>query len=161
MTYNVFATVRSAPATRHLKCLPDITVGCKSKSDRTTSSYNCKNIKTSLLEIRELCNSSDLIFLQETWLSSDDLHIFSSIDKRFYGQGVSAINDETGVSSVRPHGGLAILWRKTLKGCKVKDLHCTRVMAFQMEEDNVYMPCNARDSLDDIEHVLTHLSSTI
>ena len=57
---------------------------------------------------------------------------------------------------------------KSLRGgCKVKDLHCACVMGFQMEEDkiiellNVYMPCNGRDNLEEFEHTLAQLNSTI
>ena len=48
-------------------------------------------MKSSIPEIRQLCDINDVVFLQETWLSSDELHLLASLDDRFYGQGVSAM----------------------------------------------------------------------
>ena len=33
------------------------------------SSFNCRNIKSSIDNVRQLCNANDIIFLQETWLT--------------------------------------------------------------------------------------------
>ena len=54
----------------------------------TVGSYNCKNVKTSLLEIKELCTTCDIILLQETWLLECELSILCSISKEFYGNGL-------------------------------------------------------------------------
>ena len=37
--------------------------------------YNCFNIKNSIQDICDLCNSYDLLFLQETWLLNM-IHIY-------------------------------------------------------------------------------------
>lgn len=37
------------------------------------TSFNCKNAKTSVDELRSLCDKSDIVFLQETWLARDEI----------------------------------------------------------------------------------------
>ena len=54
--------------------------------------YNCKNVKTSIDEIRELCQDHDVILLQETSLFDSELPMFSQLDCHFLGQGLSAMN---------------------------------------------------------------------
>lgn len=128
------------------------------------SSFNCRNIKSSLPEIRRLCDISDIVFLQETWLADGELHMLGCIDERFYGQGVSAMDTSTQVLRGRPHGGLAILWRKTLKGCTVETLPNPRIMSLCIDDDmkqmkifNIYMPCEQTDNHDEFLELLCYL----
>ena len=79
------------------------------------TTFNCKNVKSSVQEINEMCKSSDVILLQETWLADYDLSFLSSISSDFYAKGISSVNSSVGVLRGRPHGGLAILWRKSLE----------------------------------------------
>lgn len=37
------------------------------------ATFNCKNVKRSVDRIRELCQTCDLIALQETWLQPEEL----------------------------------------------------------------------------------------
>ena len=39
------------------------------------TSYNCKNIKSYIENARQLCDVNDIVFLQETWLTHDELYI--------------------------------------------------------------------------------------
>ena len=64
--------------------------------------YNCYNIKNSIQDICDLCNSYDLIFLQEIW--SD-----------FEGFGTTAMGISNGIMSGRPYGGVAVLVRKSIR----------------------------------------------
>jgi len=77
-------------------------------------SYNCHGLKSSIHDIIDICSKHDVVFLQETWLYNDELHLLSSIHPDFESYGVSAINVEKGIVSGRPYGGLAILWRKSI-----------------------------------------------
>ena len=61
-----------------------------------------------------LCKSHDIVFLQETWLANDELCFLKNIDDAFYADGISSMCSDKGVLTGRPHGGLGILWRKTL-----------------------------------------------
>ena len=66
-------------------------------------------MKSSIPEIHQVCDISDVVFLQETWLASDELHLLASLDDRFYSQGVSAMDAINKLLRGRPHGGLGIL----------------------------------------------------
>ena len=37
------------------------------------TSYNCKNIKSSIENARQLFDVNDIVFLQETWLTHDEV----------------------------------------------------------------------------------------
>ena len=58
----------------------------------TVSTFNCKNVKTSLAEVQQLCDKSDIVFLQETWLTSQELHILTTIDSDFHARAYSAMD---------------------------------------------------------------------
>lgn len=75
-------------------------------------SFNCKNVKTSVSYIRELCKSSDIIALQETWLLPHEIPLLSTIDDDFNWTGTSAVDTGAGILRGRPYGGVALLWRK-------------------------------------------------
>ena len=62
--------------------------------DFNLSSFNCRNVKSSVNEIKELCNCNDIVFLQETWLTNDDLPFLNAIDENFYAKGVSAVSTD-------------------------------------------------------------------
>ena len=86
-------------------------------------SFNCKNFKSSVEEIRELCMDHDVIFLQETWLMKSELPMLSQVDPGFLAQGLSSMDTDNVLITGRPYGGLAILWAKHLGAqCKTKTL---------------------------------------
>ena len=111
-----------------------------------------------------LCDASDILVLQESWPISQELHIFITIDDRFYVRAKSAMNVSSKVLHGGPHGGTAILWRKDLGGCKVIETEAGRLMCLEFLSDNnailfinVYMPCDNNDNLDDFLHYLAKL----
>ena len=55
-------------------------------------SYNCKNVKSSIEEIVEPCSTSDIIFLQDTWLLEDVIASLSSISKDHNAVGMVISN---------------------------------------------------------------------
>ena len=64
----------------------------------------------------------------------------------------------------RPHGGLGILWRKSMKGCIVSSLPNPRILSIQIDTEqhcmnifNVYMPCDNPDNHDEFLELLSHL----
>ena len=79
------------------------------------SSLNYYGIKTSLYQVYELCDMSDIVFLQETLLFTHELSILSTLHPEFEGMGVSAIDSSSGIITGRPYGGVAILIRKNLR----------------------------------------------
>ena len=56
-----------------------------------------------------------MIFLQETWLFDFELSMLSNIHSEFDGVGISAIDLSSGLLSGRPHGGIAIILRKSIR----------------------------------------------
>ena len=134
------------------------------------TSFNCRSLKSSIDEIRELCQISEIILLQETWLLGIDEPILNQISTDFYGQGVSAVDPHNAIISVRLFGGLAILWRKSLGGkCKlVKFDDEKRILGLEMNVDgkaqlilNVYLPYCKAENHDDFIMYLAKLDSIV
>ncbi len=134
------------------------------------STFNCKHLKTSVDEIRELCSSSDVVLLQETWLLESDLHLLNMISPDHYAKGISSVNCEEEILIGRPYGGLAVLWRKSL-GMKCIPIVIPdepRIMGLEIQTDtqalifiNVYLPYNSRENLPEFEDYLCKLSGII
>jgi exonuclease III len=140
------------------------------------ASFNCRNVKTSLPDISQLCNSCDVVFLQETWLAPSELIILKHIHPDFYGEGISSFRDDTQLFG-RPHGGLGILWRKSLgpsASCIVYPDE-NRIMGFNIFGStaslfllNVYLPyfsgsesdCNYYEFLNNLSKALSLLESS-
>ena len=53
-------------------------------------------------DIRNMCMTYDIIFLQETWLSKSDNALLKDVDDNFESFGISAMNDENGYQTGRP-----------------------------------------------------------
>ena len=81
------------------------------------TSYNCKHIKSYIDNARQLRDVNDIVFLQETWITHDELYILKSLHPDFYADGVSAMYTSCGMTRCRPFGGIGILWRKSIGTC--------------------------------------------
>jgi exonuclease III len=121
-----------------------------------------------MLEIHELCSKCDIVLLQETWLLECEHSILSSISNEFYSKGISAVDINHKVLSGRPHGGIAILWKKTLGKCKITDFSDNRMMVFELQCGeksllfvNVYMPCCSEDNYPDFLYYLGKINSIV
>ncbi len=134
------------------------------------ASFNCKNVKTSITEICKLCNTCDIVFLQETWLSPQEYHFLESIDNDFYVTCSSPMDVESEVLRGRPRGGCAILYRKSLAGCKSYVIpECdSRAIALKVPIKgdtvlfiNTYMPYERHDNIDDFIFYLSQIHSYI
>ena len=78
--------------------------------------YNCNGLKTGKNKIHLrptvelLCNEYDIVCLQETWLSKQELGSLNNMRSDFHSIGQARTDHEAGVcSNVR--GGVAILWK--------------------------------------------------
>ena len=135
----------------------------------TVTSFNCKNLKLSVEEIQSLCNRCDVLLLQETWLLDFELSLLASIRKDFYGKGVSAIDSRKGIFQGRPHGGLVILWRKSLCSNAVPCMYDdSRIMGIEIGGYNstilvvnTYLPCSSESNLDMFNVYLNKLDSIV
>ena len=82
--------------------------------------FNYKNVKSALDKIKLLCKSNGIILLQEIWLLDSEVHFLSNIDERFYAKGISSIDTGLKIHKGKPHGGLGIVWKKSLSDkCKI------------------------------------------
>ena len=74
-------------------------------------------IKKNVDVVRHMCwnNNFDVIFLQETFLTNNDLSMLNLIDENYYGIGVAASFSERSLQAMagRPMGGLACLYKKS------------------------------------------------
>ncbi|ELT97678.1 hypothetical protein CAPTEDRAFT_206711 [Capitella teleta] len=119
-----------------------------------------QNVKSSIPDVYTMCYNSDIVFLQETWLSPSEIVILKALHPDFYADGVSAFQDDEQLIG-RPHGGIGILWRKTL-GAHVNCLKYDgerRLMALSVKHGshsllllNVYLPYFTGSDNDDNYH---------
>lgn len=91
----------------------------------TLCTYNCRSVKSSVIELQELCAKSDLVCLQEHWLLPNEVSLLSHISADFLAVGSSAVDTSEDILTGRPYGGTAILCRKV--GLFLLFLHVTLV----------------------------------
>ncbi|KAL0851461.1 hypothetical protein ABMA28_007258 [Loxostege sticticalis] len=116
-------------------------------------SFNCKNFKTSVEDIRELCKISNIVCLQETWLLSHDIPLLGTVSNEFDYTGKSAVDTSAGILRGRPYGGVAILWRKGMFD-SVSIIECQTILVF-----SVYMPTKSYENLPIFTEVLSEISA--
>lgn len=64
------------------------------------------------LLVDKLLNTCDILCVQETFLSKQDLERLNSLLKDFYGAGESTTDCSTKLVRGRISGGVAVLWHK-------------------------------------------------
>ena len=132
-------------------------------------SFNCKNIKTSITELNDLCTNHDFILLQETWLSRPELPMLSQINNAFTGYGLSSMDEESQILLGRPFGGIAILWKKCFNAyCSIKRYDCDRIVGIEFIYGSftalflcVYLPYDCAENYDDYMFNLSQLLQII
>ena len=133
------------------------------------ATYNCRSLKSSLMDVRSLCSTHDIVFLQETWLLPHDLSILNCIDDDFLSFGNSAVDTNDGFLVGRPFGGLAILWKKGLgEYISINDYGDSRLLGITIAGSdfsciilNVYMPTAGNDNHDDYQDYLGKIQSIL
>ena len=98
-----------------------------------------------------------------------ELSQLSSIHSDFYGNGVSAMDSSKGLLKGRPHGGLAILWRKTLGSAAIPCYYDdVRIMGLHIDGDdnkllivNTYLPTSSPENLEEFVMYLNKLDSIV
>ena len=100
-------------------------------------SYNYYGLKSSFVDLYDLCDRFDVIFMQETLLFNHELSILSTVHPDFEGMGISAIDDTCNILAGRPYGGVAILIRKHLTPfCEFVLCDDPRMMALEVKHFN-------------------------
>ena len=132
-------------------------------------SYNCYGLKSSLVNLYELCEQFDIIFLQETLLFKHELPVLSNIHPEFEGMGISAIDDTSNILTGRPYGGVAILIRKLLRPvCEFEFYDDTRMIGLEVKHlkerlyfINVYLPYQCPDNYNVYAEYLGKISAIV
>ncbi|XP_073947099.1 uncharacterized protein [Choristoneura fumiferana] len=131
--------------------------------------FNCKNIKRSVDCVRNLCLTAGIIALQETWLMEHDISFLSTINDEFAFTGKSAIDSSVQLLRGRPHGGVALLWKKALFPC-VSVIQCksVRLVAIKLILNDrpvivmsVYMPSDSAVNLSEFTECLGEIYSIV
>lgn len=131
--------------------------------------FNCKNVKRSIDNIRDICKTSDIIALQETWLFPEEIPLLNTISPEFSYTGVSAMNAEIGILRGRPYGGVALLWRSSVfRNVVVVQCNNPRICAIKVALNDksflvmcVYMPTDEATNLVEFTDILSAMSAII
>jgi len=92
--------------------------------------FNCRSVKSSLTELWQLCESYDIICLQEHWLLPVELNVLPQFRSDFLSTAPSAVNIDYDVLVGRPYGGTAILYKQSLSNdISVVDTNESRMTA--------------------------------
>ena len=133
------------------------------------STYNCQSSNRNAGGIHKLCESSDIVFLQEHGLFSADLPSLNTIHSDFSSFGVSSMDPSAGLIAGRPFGGVAVLWRNSL-GQHVKPVMYDDDRIIGLEcflEDikmlliGVYLPYSTHQNFDTYVHYLAKMKTII
>ena len=132
------------------------------------ASFNCRSLKSSIDEIRQLCASYDVILLQETWLLDIECLKLDTISCDFYSKGTFSMDSSTDILCGRPYGGMAILWRKTIAHFCSVTISEERIMGISIGSSlnkllvlNVYLPYDDGTNRDDFVYYLSKIDSYI
>ena len=115
-------------------------------------SLNCEGVHCSRDYIHNFLDSTscDVLCLQETWTIDSNISMFSSIHNNYLFTCISGIGHTTDIIIGRPHGGVAILYKKPLSGI-INHITSTnrRLCGINITVNNIslvilsiYMPCD-------------------
>ena len=124
------------------------------------ASYNCNSVRTATSKnvIHGLCGNCDVICLQELQITKQQLPILSELHDDFYAYGTAPVDMGEGMLRGRPHGGMAILWRKNLDSViTIQNFNDDRLIGFSVQDTggskilfiSVYLPCDTAEN----EHI--------
>ena len=132
-------------------------------------SFNCRSVKRSVDCVKKLCDTADIVALQETWLLPHDLSYLNDIHCDFAAAGVSAVDTAEGVLRGRPYGRVALLWQKsTFSVVEIVNCNSVRIAAIKCVSEcqsmlvfSVYMPTDCQDSLSEFTTCLSEINAVI
>ena len=134
------------------------------------ASFNCKSLKRSINAVEDLCTKNDIVLLQETWLTKQDLHLLKSVNQNFNGEGISNVDLCNGPLLGRPYGGLAILWKKSLDlSCSFLRYDDDCVIGLEIDYNrngnllllNCYLPYECHENTEHFYQCLGNIASII
>ena len=138
------------------------------------SSYNCRGLPKSSVNLHlrpdliDVFERNDILCLQETWHSKQELALGNTLHDDFLSVGVAKIDHSAGLVHGRPSGGVSIFFRKNLFGL-VKPLsfpQCNWCVGVEITAGNtsfvilnVYLPYECDNNEDDYIRNLSELHS--
>ena len=135
------------------------------------SSYNCRSIKKSILDVQNICMISDIVFLQEHWLPTQELDYLNNVSTSFCSISSSPVDLSEGILVGRPYGGLAILFKKSLaSNIKVIESTSKRLLMVEIVNNdsskillvNCYLPYdNGIDSFELYINLLYEIQAVV
>ncbi len=135
-------------------------VGISSQSQKIATSsglsicsFNCRSFKCNAAVVSDLCNSYDIVLLQEHWLLPHELPVLNTFNSSVVSHAISAVDIGSNVLIGRPYGGTAILYNKRIANSVVHIANNNhRVLSVILETEVgrillvcVYMPTNYGD----------------
>ena len=98
-----------------------------------------------------------------------DIPWLAQISDDFFFSGISSMDSSKGIIVGRPHGGLAILYKKSLASyCKIKCYDDSRLMGLEIRNGNnklllinCYLPCCSLEHLDEYQYYLAKIDNII
>ena len=140
------------------------------------ATYNCHGLprdgKKLLLrpDLVDVITSNQIICLQETWYSKQDLESLNSLVQNYHGFGMATTDYSQGLINGHPPGGVAIMWHEDMDAC-VKPIvtNCDWLIGLEIELGNkkcvllnVYMPYYCPDNrelyVEKLNEILTELN---
>jgi len=136
--------------------------------DLRIASYNLHGLNQGKSYLPTICDSHDLVLVQEHWLLPNDLDILNSIHCDFIQLSSSAMMDSVSRSVLRgrPYGGVGILVRNNL----FKNVHCLAkrerfiaISVFDIVTVNLYLPVCTSDNRykDELTFILEDILNVI
>ena len=118
------------------------------------SSYNCRGLPKGSrdfslrYDLKSLFLTNDIVCLQETWYSQQDLCKLNSLHSEFIGIGTSTVDMRDGICVGHPPGGVAIMYRKSISAsvelCDFNQDWCTGINIMVDDKSlsilTIYMP---------------------
>ena len=76
--------------------------------------FNCRSTKNTMVEVKLLCDSHDVVLIKEHWLLPCDLHCLGQTHTEYLAYGTSAVDIGKDILVGKPYGGTAVLYRKSM-----------------------------------------------
>ena len=131
--------------------------------------WNCRGLSSSIPFLRSLLDANDIVLISEHWLHFNRLQQLDEIDVKFNQCGrASRSSSEESFGLRRGQGGVAIFWKKDMKGVSIiQTIKHDRICGIRVEcADSsvlvflsVYMP--ASGSRDNLTITLDELGAVI
>lgn len=133
-------------------------VNDNSRAEIRVASLNCFGLAGNCeAYVADLCTTTQLVALQETWLHPWQLNFPSSLGANICSFSISSVDETREIRVGRPHGGLTFIWQQSLSpNVRIKQYECKRILGLSITFNetsvlflNVYFPVNSGENLEE------------